>query len=123
MAEIKINAKKLVDLIPKNSQKTIIFCEVERTSYEVFFYSFLENGKWIQSNELVDQEQISEDSLMVAIEQLIDEVRSSSLYNPEMRNILSGEVDNKSNNWNLEQSEKTVGLYKIKKEWKAKYSL
>lgn len=120
MADVKINANKLLDIIPKKSVKTVVFCEVEKTAYEVFFYSLLEDGKWIQSNELVDQEQISEDSLAEAINQLVDEIRLSEHYSPEMRNVVSGNLSEKAI-WNLEQVEKTKGLYKIKKEWKAKY--
>lgn len=123
MTEIKITANKLLDLVPKNAQKTIVFCEVEKTSYEFFFYSFFENGKWVQSNEMVDQEQIDEESFMEAIDQLVKEVRSLAQYNPEMRNIISGEIGDKTKIWSLEQTEKTVGLYKIKKEWKSKHSL
>lgn len=120
MADVKINAKRLLDIIPKNSVKTVVFCEVEKTAYEVFFYSLLEDGKWIQSNELVDQEKISEDSLEEAIKQLVDEIRLSEHYSPEMRNVISGKLTEKIT-WDLEQVEKTIGLYKIKKEWKAKY--
>lgn len=120
MADVKINANKLLEIIPKKSVKTVVFCEVEKTAYEVFFYSLLEDGKWIQSNELVDQEQISEDSLAEAINQLVDEIRLSEHYSPEMRNIISGNLSEKTT-WDLEQVEKTIGLYKIKKEWKAKY--
>lgn len=111
---------KLIEIIPKKSVKTVVFCEVEKTAYEVFFYSLLEDGKWIQSNELVDQEQISEDSLAEAINQLVDEIRLSEHYSLEMRNIISGNLSEKTT-WDLEQVEKTIGLYKIKKEWKAKY--
>ena len=120
MDEIKIKVNKLFDIVPENSVKTVVFCEVEKTSYEAFFYSLFEDGKWIQSNELVDQGKINEDKLTEAIDQLVGEVRLLDHYNPEMRNVISGILAEEMS-WNLVQIEKTTGLYKIKKEWKAKY--
>lgn len=122
MADIKIKACKLLELVPKNSVKTVVFCEVEKMSYEVFFYTFFEDGKWVQSNELVDQEQIKDNQLTEAYEQLVEEVRMSEEYSTEMRNVIFGTV-NGDTTWDYQQIDKSVGLYKIKKEWKSKNGL
>ena len=38
--EIKLDMKELLSLIPKESKKSVLYCEVEKSSYEAFFYSF-----------------------------------------------------------------------------------
>ncbi len=118
MAGIKLSAKELLDIIPKDSNRTVVFCEVEKNAYEVFFYSFFQDGKYLQSNELVDQDQIAASALEEAVEKLVEEVRLSSFYNSEKRNVVSANIEDNSMTWSLEQYEKTVGLYRIKKEWK-----
>ena len=120
MAEIKLVAKELLSLIPKDSNKSALYCEVEKNSYEVFFYSFYDDGKYVQSNELVDQELIDDSLLGEAIDKLVEEVRKLSCFDSEKRNVISAIIDGESVAWELEQFEKTVGLYKIKKEWKSK---
>lgn len=120
MAEIKLVAKELLSLIPKDSNKSALYCEVEKNSYEVFFYSFYDDGKYVQSNELVDQELIDDSLLEEAIDKLVEEVRKLSCFDSEKRNVISAIINGESVVWELEQFEKTIGLYKIKKEWKSK---
>lgn len=119
--EIKLDMKELLSLIPKESKKSVLYCEVEKSSYEAFFYSFYDDGKCIQSNELVDQGFINDYSLEEAVEKLVKEVRELSCFDSEKRNVVSAVIEGMTVTWELEQFEKTVGLYKIKKEWKLKY--
>lgn len=87
--EIKLDMKELLSLIPKESKKTVLYCEVEKSSYEVFFYSFYDDGKCIQSNELVDQGFINDYSLGEAVEKLVKEVCELSVLIQKKRNVVS----------------------------------
>ena len=34
----------LEGVIPTNAEQTIMFCEIEKSAYEIFYYSFYESG-------------------------------------------------------------------------------
>lgn len=118
--------KKLEDILvlldgilPTDAKKTVVFCEVEKTAYEIFYYSYFADNSCKQCFELVDDGKIDARVLEAGFEKLAKSIRDCERFNPEGRNVVTISIEGTSEKVEMEKYDKSMGLYKIKKDWKA----
>lgn len=110
---------KIIDgIFPSEAVKTVMFCEIENKSYEVFFYSYFEDGSSKQCYELEDEGKINSEVLEQGFAEIALYIRNCKEYNSEKRNVVTIITDGANANVEIKQFDKSMGLYKIKKEWK-----
>lgn len=106
-------------IIPKDAEKTIMYCEVENTAYEIFYFSYFEDGSCKHSSELIDAGLLDSFIIEKGFEKIADFIRRSETYDSERRNVITIVTEGTLEKIESEKYEKSVGLYKIKKDWKA----
>ena len=107
-------------LLPSDAKKTVIYCEVEKNAYEVFYYSFFADGSCKQCYELEAEGIVDAEILADGFENIAAFIRDSKEYDAEKRNVVTVVIEGVSENIKVDQYDRSVGLYKIKKEWKEK---
>lgn len=120
MKEIEDIFELLDGVLVPDAKKTVMFCEVEQTAYEVFYYSYFEDDSCKQCYELEAEGKIDGKVLETGFEKIAAFLRSCRSYDAKMRNVITIVVEGTSEKAAEEKYDKSVGLYKIKKEWKAK---
>lgn len=110
----------LDQLLPSDAKKTVIYCEIENNTYEMFYYSFFADGSCKQCYELEAEGRVDADVLKDGFENIAAFIRDSREYDAEKRNVVTVAVEGVSEKIKIDQYDKSVGLYKIKKEWKEK---
>lgn len=115
------NIVELIDpIIPKGTKKIIFFCEVEDNASECCYYLY-NNDEPVQCYELAESEEIDTVLLDGTFKKLCDYIRQTEAYDETKRNVITILVEGKSEKVHVEKFEKSIGMYKLKKEWKAKY--
>ena len=109
--------EKIKKVIPDNSDKTVFFAAISKTSYEVYFYSYID-GNPIQCYELVEQDKLDGNELDESFEAVVDIYKESKHFNPDKYNIATIKVDKSGIKMDVEYFEKDVRMYKLKKDWK-----
>lgn len=107
------------NVLPSDASKTIMYCEVENKSYEIFYYSYFGDDVCKQCYELESEGAITSEVLEKGFEKIATFIRDSKEYDAEKRNVVTILVDGINEDVKVEQFDKSIGLYKIKKEWKA----
>lgn len=107
-------------LLPSDAKKTVMYCEIEEQAYEVFYYSYFADGSCKQCYELEAEDRVDAEILADGFENIAAFIRDSKEYNAEKRNVVTVVIEGVSENIKVDQYDKSVGLYKIKKEWKEK---
>lgn len=110
-------------IIPNEAEKTIVYCEVEKTAYEIFYYSFFEDGSCKHSTELMDGGVIAASVVEKGFDKLANYVRNSEYFDGDKRNVITLIVEGTSEKMEKNQYDKSNSLYKIKKEWKAAHGV
>lgn len=105
-------------IIPEDARKTVIFCEIEKTAYEIFYYSYFSDDTCKQSFELVDEGLIDSGELDSGFEKIAHFIRKTAEYQEDKRNVVSITIEGTSEKVDINYFDKSTGLYKIKKEWK-----
>lgn len=105
-------------IIPANAEKTIMYCEIEKTAYEIFYYSYFVDGSCKHSSELIDAGILERSIVEKGFDKIAGFIRSSDSYDSECRNVITITIEGITEKIESEKYEKSVGLYKIKKEWK-----
>lgn len=108
--------EKVREIIPAKSEKTIFFAAISRTSYEVFFYSFI-NGIPKQCFELAEEGKMDENVLNKAFGEIVDIIRDSKQFIVDKYNIATIRIDKTGIKIDIEYYDRNVRMYKIKKEW------
>ncbi len=121
MNNIDTMIKAFSDIVDKNSNKTILFGEVEETAYEFFYYSFFPDRKCKYYEELVDEGILDSTKVESIFEEMASIVRQSTNYDASKRNVISVILNGETNQCDYDLFDKKVGLYQIKKEWKNRY--
>ena len=119
MKKLKDIFEILDSVLPTDAKKTIVFCEVEDKAYEIFYYSYFSDDSCKQCFELESEGMITSETLEKGFERLALFIRDSDEYDSAKRNVITLMVEGATETSKVEQFDKTVGLYKIKKEWKA----
>lgn len=119
MRKIEEIFELLDGIIPATAEKTIMFCEVEKTSYEIFYYSFYEGELLKHSSEIIDSGEIDPSVVEKGFGKIADFIRNSDSYDSRLRNVITIKVEGTTEKVETEKFDKSVGLYKIKKEWKS----
>ena len=114
------NIVELIDpIIPKGTKKIVFFCEVEDNASESCYY--LCNDEPVQCYELAESGEIDTVLLDETFKKLCDYIRQTDVYDQTKRNVITILVEGKSEKVCVEKYEKSIRLYKLKKEWKEKY--
>lgn len=108
--------EKVRDIIPEKSEKTVFFAEVSETSYEVFFYSYID-GKAVQCYEFTEQDKLDENDLDEVFEAIAGIIRKSKVFISGKYNIATIKIDRCGVKMYMDYMDKDVRMYKIKKEW------
>lgn len=108
-------------IIPQNAEKTIMFCEVEKTAYEIFYYTYYKDGSFKHSSEIVDNGELSSIIMEKGFEKIANFIRDSEQYDSACRNVITIIVKGTAETITSEKYEKSIGLHKIKKEWKSSH--
>lgn len=113
---------KFKKIMPQDSLENIIFADVEDTSYEIFFYTWLTNGDCMQCYELTAEGSLNENTLENIFEEIYRAIKTDKQYIADKRNIFTFKIS-KNNGIELyvEHYDKTTKMYTIKKEWKKKF--
>lgn len=112
--------EKARKIIPDKSEKTVFFASVSKTSYEVFFYAFID-GTAVQCYELAEQDELDENALDTAFESIVNIIRDSKAYDDDKYNIVTISIDQSGVKMDVEHYDKDVRMHKIKKEWEQKH--
>ena len=111
---------KVRKIIPDNSDKTVFFAGITKTSQEVYFYSFI-NGQAVQCYALAEQYELDENELSEAFSEIVDIIKNSKLYIPEKYNVATASIDRSGTKLDMEYYDMDVSEYRIQKEWKKKH--
>ncbi len=111
--------EKITQIVPENSDKTIFFASITKTSYEVIFYSFI-NGEPKQCYTLAEEGKLDENMLAEVFDSMVNIIRSSKLFKEDKINIATIRFDKSQIKMDMEYYEKDVRMFKIKKEWQQK---
>lgn len=111
--------EKITRIVPENSDKTIFFASITKTSYEVVFYSFI-NGEPKQCYTLAEEGKLDENMLAEVFDSMVNIIRSSKLFKEDKINIATIRFDKSQIKMDMEYYEKDVRMFKIKKEWQQK---
>lgn len=106
-------------ILPADAQKTVVFCEVEKTAYEMFYYSYFADDSCKQCYELADEGNVDTSALDAGFEKMSKFIKDCEGYNVDGRNVVTISIEGTSEKVKMESYDKSVGLYKIKKEWKS----
>ena len=113
---------KIRPIIPTGSDKTIFFISISQTSYEVFFYAFID-GKPEQCYELAEKGDLDENELDLVFADIVKIIKESKLFQSDKINITTITIDKSGVKMDMEYYEKDARMYKIKKEWEQKMIL
>lgn len=105
-------------ILPVEAKKTVMFCEVEKTAYEIFYYSYFVDDSCKQCYELADEGKIDSAVLSDGFEKVAKYIRACDVFKPDERNVVTIVVEGTSKKVNIDHYDKSIGLYKIKKDWK-----
>ncbi|MEE1517762.1 MAG: hypothetical protein UF228_09230 [Lachnospiraceae bacterium] len=115
------NIVELIDpIIPKGTKKIVFFCEVEDKASEICYY-LCNDIEPVQCYELAESGEIDSVLLDSTFEKLCDFIKQTNSYDETKRNVITILVDGRSEKVFVEKFDKSVRLYKLKKEWKEKY--
>lgn len=110
---------ELVDgIFPKDAKKIVMFCEVEKKAYEIFYYSYFADDSCKQCNELVDEGRIESLVLEQGFERIAAFIRECDKYDSDKRNVITLRIEGTLETVISEKFDRNIGLYKIKKDWK-----
>lgn len=104
-------------IIPDNSDKTVFFAAISKTSYEVFFYSYIDE-KPVQCFALAEQNLLNENELDTVFEEIVNVIKSSKVYNYNKLNVVTITLDKTGIKMNVDYHNLDESLYGLKKEWK-----
>lgn len=110
---------KVRSIIPDGSSKTVFFVSVTETSYEVFFYTFID-GNPIQCFELAEQNLLDENELDDVFANIVEVIKGARVYQKDKNNIATIIVDKSGIKMDMTYVERDARMYGIKKEWKQK---
>lgn len=111
--------EKITQIVPENSDKTIFFASITKTSYEVIFYSFI-NGEPKQCYTLAEEGKLDENMLAEVFDSMVNIIRSSKEFKEDKINIATIRFDKSQIKMDMEYYEKDARMFKIKKEWQQK---
>lgn len=121
MNQLNDVSKYVDDLLTNDSESIVLFCEVEKTAYEVFFYATMKDGNQMHSSQVIESGIIGVETADRLSEQIAEFIRSCDVYDENMRNVVTITADADGKTVDFVKHAKDVGLYKIKKDWKSKY--
>ena len=110
---------KVRSIIPDGSSKTVFFASVTETSYEVFFYAFID-GNPVQCFELAEQNLLDENELDTVFASIVEVIRNANIYQRDKNNIVTIIIDKSGVKMDMAYVERDARMYGIKKEWKQK---
>ncbi len=111
----------LADIIPTNALEILLFCELEKTAYEMKFYVRFPDKSLKDCYTLAEQDMLNEEELNKIFYQIYRKLILTKEYVPMKRNVFTFRTDRTKFFLEVIHYEKNIGLYQIKQEWKNKY--
>lgn len=112
----------LKGVLPASATKTVLFAEVAETSYEMQFFSLLQDTEqYQQCFQMAEEGTLDENALDDAFGRIAGLIRSDVQYKQDEINIFTLIVDKTGVRLVVESFEKSARIYQIKKTWKARY--
>ena len=121
MKDIKDIFELIDGILYSKAKKTVFFCEVEESAYEIFYYVYFEDDSCKQCYELVEEGKVDEGILDAEFEKLAGFIRKTDVFDAGKRNVVTLFVEGMKESVSVDQFDKSVGLYNIKKDWKLKH--
>lgn len=112
------NLKKV---LPKEATKTILYAFVEDTSYELYFYCVMGDGKLHQCYSLAENGILDSYTLDQTFAMIASQIKSDKKYKVGSNNIFTFVIDNCGVQLDVNYYEKGSKVFKIKKQWSEKY--
>ena len=109
--------EKIREIIPAKSEKTIFFSAISETSYEMFFYAFID-GKAKQCFELAEEGELDGNTLDRVFEEIVQIIKKSKRFIVD--NVATIIIDKSRIDLDMEYYDKDIRMYTVKKEWKKK---
>lgn len=103
-------------ILPNQSEKTIFFVGITSTSYEIFFYSFIEK-QWIQCYNLVQEKQADGIELKLIFKKIAKIIRESKKFEMQKYNLVTIKIDGSGIGLEVKYYGRDAKIYKIKQEW------
>ncbi len=111
--------EKIMQILPENSDKTIFFASITKTSYEIVFYSFI-NGEPKQCYALAEEGKLDENILAEVFDSMVTIIRNSKVFKDDKINIATIRIEKSQIRMDMEYYDKDAHMYKIKKDWQQK---
>lgn len=111
-----IMLEKIREIVPSNSDRNIFFAAITQTSYEVFFYSFID-GMPKQCFSLAEEGLLDANALDSTFEFIVNTIKGSKIFKPDKLNIATIYYDKACLKMDTDHYDNDVRLYKIKKDW------
>lgn len=108
-------------ILPQNAKKVVFFCEIEENANECSYYFFDGQGNIKQCYELAEEGMIDSVLLDNTFEKIVEYLKNIDSFDFEKRNVVTIIIEENTEKIKIEKFDKSVGLYKLKKEWKLKY--
>ncbi|MBO5632424.1 MAG: hypothetical protein J5965_25495, partial [Aeriscardovia sp.] len=89
MKKIEEIYELLEGIILNKAKKTVMYCEVEKTAYEIFYYSFFEDGSSKHSADLIDSGELNSLAVEKGFDKIADFVRDTDFFDEEKRNLIT----------------------------------
>jgi len=109
-------------IIPNKSSKTVFFVSVTETSYEAFFYAFIDEHP-VQCFELAEKDMMEENELDDVFADVVGIIKKSEVYHSDENNIVTITIDDSGVKMDMAYVDRDARMYEIKKEWKQKMIL
>lgn len=108
-------------VIPKEATKTAVYANVNDTSYEMFFYSFLPLDGYRQCYELAEDRCLDAHTLDLVFEEIAEMIKADKNYKAGSNHLFTFLIDAEGIQSVVEYLSKDARIYCVKKEWKEKY--
>ena len=115
---------KIIQVVPDICDKAVFFMAVTETSYEVFFYSFID-GEPKQCYGMAEDGLLDENILHHVFASMVEVIRKSEEFQKEKLNVITISYGKLGYVLDVQYTpyERDVHIYKIKKEWMKKHIL
>lgn len=110
----------LKNVIPREASKTVVYANVNETSYEIFFYCLLPQNGYRQCYELAEADALDAHSLDEAFAEIAKNIKADKTYSAECNNLFTFVIDAAGVTMSVEHLAEDTRIYRTKKEWKEK---
>ena len=108
-------------LIPSDVKQAYVYCEIEKSAYEIDYWCKNADGSWTNIGGLIEDDRVDPTEYEKVCDAVYKSIKSGKQFDPDARNVYTFIAKGSSISMQYKKYDKSVGLYPIKKEWKQKY--